>query len=159
MVRRLTERKKMAFHSYRKGSRAEHELMDKLQGAGFVVIRAAGSGSGSPCPDILAFRRIDQYGFECKAVDSTSLQMRKEQVEHLRAWEEKTSITTYVAWRQRGGEWYFIRLQFLHQNPKSYAISAGEAARASLSLERILGRYESPPDGGRAEGNPPAPSA
>ncbi|VVC00924.1 Holliday junction resolvase Hjc [uncultured archaeon] len=129
----------MAFHAYRKGSRAEHELMDKLMAAGFLVIRAAGSGSGSPCPDILAFRRTEQIGFECKAVNSTSLQMRKEQVEHLKIWEEKSSITTYVAWRQTGGEWYFIRLDFLHENPKSYAISAKEAQRVNAGLEKILG--------------------
>ena len=130
----------MTFGSYRKGSRAEHELMDKLMAAGFVVIRAAGSGSGSPCPDILAFRRTEQYGFECKAVNSTSLQMRKEQVDHLKIWEEKTSITTYVAWRQTGGEWYFIRLQFLHENAKSYAISAKEAERVNTGIERIVGK-------------------
>jgi len=132
----------MAFHSYKKGSRAEHELMDKLQQGGFLVIRAAGSGSGSPCPDILAFRRTEQIGFECKAVDSTSLQLRKEQVEHLRAWEEKSSITTYVAWRQTGGEWYFIRLSFLHENPKSYAISVKEAQRVNAGLESIIGHAE-----------------
>lgn len=129
----------MTFGSYKKGSRAEHELMEKLQVAGFLVIRAAGSGSGSPCPDILAFRRTDQYGFECKAVNDTSLQLRKEQVEHLRAWEEKSSITTYVAWRQTGGEWLFVRLQFLHENKKSYAISAVEAKKVNPGLEGIVG--------------------
>ena len=130
----------MTFGSYKKGSRAEHELMDKLMAAGFLVIRAAGSGSGSPCPDILAFRRTDQYGFECKAVNSTSLQLRKEQVEHLKIWEEKSSITTYVAWRQTGGEWFFIRLQFLHENAKSYAISAEEAKKVNPGLEHIVGK-------------------
>jgi Holliday junction resolvase len=71
--------------------------------------------------------------------------MRKEQVEHLKIWEEKSSITTYVAWRQTGGEWYFIRLQFLHENPKSYAISAKEAARVNAGLEGILGVEKKPP--------------
>ncbi len=130
----------MTFGSYRKGWRAEHDLMEKLMAAGFLVIRAAGSGSGSPCPDILAFRRTDQYGFECKAVASSSLQMRKEQVEHLKEWEEKSSITTYVAWRQTGGEWFFIRLQFLHENAKSYAISAQEAEKVNAGMERIVGK-------------------
>jgi Holliday junction resolvase len=134
----------VAFQSYRKGSRAEHELMDKLMAAGFLVIRAAGSGSGSPCPDLLAFRRTEQLGFECKAVNSTSLQLRKEQVEHLKRWEERSSITTYVAWRQTGGEWHFIRLQFLHENPKSYAISAREAAKVSPGLDAILGSEGKP---------------
>ncbi len=128
----------MTFGSYRKGWRAEHELMEKLMAAGFLVIRAAGSGSGSPCPDILAFRRTEQYGFECKAVASASLQMRKEQVDNLKIWEEKSSVTTFVAWRQTGGEWLFVRLQFLHENAKSYAISAKEAKRSSPGIEGIL---------------------
>ena len=143
LLRRRPDDESMTFGSYKKGSRAEHELMGKLMAAGFLVIRAAGSGSGSPCPDILAFRRTEQIGFECKAVNSTSLQMRKEQVEHLKIWEEKSSITTYVAWRQTGGEWFFIRLQFLHENAKSYAISAKEAERANAGLGSIAGAHSS----------------
>ncbi len=138
LIKNSARRWGVAFHSYRKGSRAEHELMDKFMEAGFLVIRAAGSGSGSPCPDLLAFRRTEQLGFECKAVNSGSLQLRKEQVEHLKIWEERSSITTYVAWRQSGGEWLFVRLQFLHENAKSYAISAKEAKRSSPGIEGIL---------------------
>lgn len=130
----------MAFGFYRKGSRAEHELMQKLVAAGFCVIRAAGSGVGSPCPDILAFRRTDQFGFECKAINDTALQLRKEQVEHLRRWEEISGITTYVAWRLPGGEWRFMRLDYLHENKKSYAVSAADARRLGRTAEEIVGR-------------------
>jgi Holliday junction resolvase len=129
----------VAFQAYRKGSRAEHELMQKLSLAGFLVIRAAGSGSGSPCPDILAFRRTEQLGFECKAIDGSSLQLDRKQVENLRQWEEKSSITTYIAWRRKGGEWHFIRLYFLNENEKSYSISSEQAKKVGLGLEQILG--------------------
>ncbi|MDE1798485.1 MAG: hypothetical protein KGH63_03700, partial [Candidatus Micrarchaeota archaeon] len=119
----------MVFGSYRKGSHAEHELLKRLGEAGFSVIRAAGSGVGGPCPDLLAFKRTEQFGFECKAVNDTSLQLRKEQVEHLRLWQENTGITTYVAWRLHGGEWRFIRTDYLHENNKSYAVSVKDAQR------------------------------
>ncbi len=130
----------MTFGSYNKGSRAEHELLEKLGAAGFSVIRAAGSGVGGPCPDLLAFRRTDQFGFECKAVNDTSLQLRKEQVEHLRAWQDNTGITTYVAWRLQGGEWRFIRTDYLHENAKSFAVSMGEAKRLGKTIEELLAR-------------------
>jgi len=42
---------------YRKGSRAERELIDHFSSNGFCVIRAAGSGVNSLSPDILVFRR------------------------------------------------------------------------------------------------------
>jgi len=119
----------MVFGSYRKGSRAEHELMDALVARGFSVIRSAGSGKGSVCPDILAFRKTEWLAFECKAVDATSLQLDREQFEGLRTWQENSGMTTYVAWRQTGGEWLFIRHDFFHENAKSYAISLDEAKR------------------------------
>lgn len=128
----------MTFGFYRKGSRAEHELIGKLAQAGFSVIRAAGSGVGGPCPDIVALRRGDQWGFECKAINDTSLQLRKEQVLNLRKWEENTSITTYVAWRLQGGEWRFIRLDHLHENPKSFAINRADACKFGLGVEELL---------------------
>lgn len=130
----------MTFGFYNKGSRAEHELMKKLAEVGFCTIRAAGSGVGSPCPDLLAFRRTDQFGFECKAINDTSLQLRKEQVLHLRQWEEISNITTYVAWRLPGGEWRFVRLDYLHENPKSFAISAADARRFGKTLEEVVGK-------------------
>jgi len=128
----------MAFGTYNKGSRAEHELMKKLEEHGFLVIRAAGSGKGSPCPDILAFKRTEQFGFECKAVNNTSLQLRKEQVKQLKIWQELSGITTYIAWRLPGGEWRFVRPEHLHENPKSYAISLEEAKKIGVKFEEMI---------------------
>jgi len=128
----------MVFGSKRKGSRAENELMKILMNEGFCAIRAAGSGTGSPCPDILAFRGIDQYGFECKAVENPNLQLRKEQIEDLIAWQEKTNITTYIAWRIRGGEWLFVRTDYLKKNKMAYSLSLVDARKYALSLNQIL---------------------
>ncbi len=128
----------MAFGSYKKGSRAEHELMDECVKHGFVVIRSAGSGKGSVCPDLLAFRRGERMAFECKAVDASSLALDREQFEGLVAWEETSGMDTYVAWRQRGGEWLFLRLEFFHKNDKSYAISLEEAKKTAAGFAQLF---------------------
>ncbi|MFH1095343.1 MAG: Holliday junction resolvase Hjc [Candidatus Micrarchaeota archaeon] len=128
----------MVFGTYNKGSRAEHELMKKMQEKGFLVIRAAGSGVGSPCPDILAFRRTAQMGFECKAINDTSLQLRKEQVEQLKAWQDVSGITTYVAWRLQGGEWRFIRPEHLRELGKSYSITLKEARKFGVLFDELF---------------------
>lgn len=128
----------MVFGSKRKGSRAENELMKALMQSGFSAIRAAGSGVGSPCPDILAFRSIDQFGFECKAVDKPVLQLRKEQVENLKIWQENTNITAYVAWRIRGGEWLFVRTDYLKENCKSYSISLEHAKAYGKGIGELI---------------------
>ena len=128
----------MVFGSKRKGSRAENELMKILMGAGFSAVRAAGSGTGSPCPDILAFKGIDQYGFECKAVDKPNMQLRAEQIEDLIAWQENTNITAYIAWRIRGGKWLFVRTDYLKRNQKAYSLSLEDAKKYGLVIGQII---------------------
>lgn len=128
----------MGIGTYKKGSRAEHELIKKLTEQGFSVIRAAGSGGGTPCPDVLAFRTIDQFGFECKSVESPNLQLRAEQIRHLIGWEQNTNITTFIAWRQRGGNWLFVRVEHVKKTPKGYSLSQKDALRFGVSLEQLL---------------------
>jgi len=128
----------MVFGSKRKGSRAENELMKILMCAGYCAIRAAGSGTGSPCPDILAFKNVYQFGFECKAVQNQNLQLRKEQIDNLIAWQDKTNITTYIAWRQTGGEWIFIRTDYLKKNENSYSLNLNDAKKFGISSHELI---------------------
>lgn len=129
----------MVFGSYRKGSKAENELIDILNNYGFLTIRAAGSGKKKfKCPDVLAFRTIEQYGFECKAIENDNLQLKKEQVEGLMKWQEITNITTYIAWRRKGGVWYFIMPIYLKENEKAYSIGIENAKKYSKPLEEII---------------------
>jgi len=51
----------MAFGAYRKGVRAERELISFFRSRGYCVMRAAGSGLSSP--DLLAFKRASQLAF------------------------------------------------------------------------------------------------
>ncbi|MEM3364625.1 MAG: hypothetical protein QXS93_03905 [Candidatus Micrarchaeia archaeon] len=110
-------------NSYSKGARFERELADLLAQRGFMVVRAAGSGVYTTAPDLLAFRKMEAYVFECKAWNSKRLSLRKEQYELLKKWEESTSVSAYVAWRVPRAGWLFIRVGELSDN-------------ASISLEK-----------------------
>lgn len=128
----------MAFWRYGKGSRAERELIDILSKNGFSVIRAAGSGVGNPCPDLLAFRRGLQYGFECKAWDRGSLRLEREQADGLKKWDENTGITMLVAWKIPREGWRFIALSELEEKEKGYTVTRKRAMAINRTIEALL---------------------
>jgi len=124
--------------TYRKGSRAERELIDCFSGKGYSVIRAAGSGVNSLSPDLLAFRRGMQYAFESKAIEKDNLNIDREQFVNLRKWEENTGITCYVAWRKRGRQWRFVPLSLFKESEKSFGISWKKAQLGGKELQEFF---------------------
>lgn len=117
-----------------KGARAERELIHFFLEKGFSVIRAAGSGVGSPSPDLLAFKRGEQFAFECKSWNSSSLSLAKEQFNALKQWEENTGITTFVAWKVPREGWRFIKLSEVNETGKAFSITLKQA----LIIDRKL---------------------
>ncbi len=109
--------------TYRKGTRAERELIDHFSGKGYSVIRAAGSGVNSLSPDILVFRRGMQFAFEAKAIEKENLGISKNQFINMLSWENNTGITCLIAWRRSRKPWHFIPLSVFKENEKSFAIS------------------------------------
>ena len=128
----------MAFGCYRKGSRAERELIAKFLENGYSVIRSAGSGSGTPSPDILVFKAGKQFGFECKAWDKPNLLLDKEQFLNLKKWEENTGMTTLVAWRLPREGWLFIYLSVFAEQEKSFTVSRKTAELLNVKIEQLL---------------------
>lgn len=124
--------------TYAKGSRAERELIDFFSANGFSVIRAAGSGVSSLCPDLLAFRRGIHYAFESKAIEKEHLVIDKEQFLSHKRWEENTGITTYVAWRRNREDWLFLPLCVFEENPKSFSISWEKAKLIGKKKEELV---------------------
>ncbi|MCC7552313.1 hypothetical protein KO317_01445 [Candidatus Micrarchaeota archaeon] len=122
---------------YRKGARAERELIKWFSEQGFEVIRAAGSGGNSLSPDILVFRKGKQYALECKAWDTTSLSLKPDQINGLKKWEEITGITTMVAWRVSRKGWRFIPLHLLNKTPKGYSVS-WKIAENTMLFENLI---------------------
>lgn len=128
----------MAMKAYAKGSRAERELIDYFSSHGFSVIRAAGSGVSSLCPDLLAFRHSLHYAFESKAIEKGNLNIGREQfLGHLR-WEENTAITTYIAWRRNREDWLFLPLSVFEENARSFSISWEKAKMIGKKKEELV---------------------
>jgi len=122
-------------NSYSKGARFERELADMLVERGYMVVRAAGSGVYTTAPDLLAFRKMEAYVFECKAWNSEHLALRKEQFALLKEWEEKTSISAYVAWRVPRAGWLFIRVGEMSENG---TISLEKARLINRTIDQLV---------------------
>lgn len=123
--------------SYRKGSRAERELIDHFSTKGFCVIRAAGSGVNSLSPDILVFKRGMQFGIEAKAHEKQNLNIDREQFDNLKRWEDVSGINCYVGWRRNREPWYFLPLSIFKESQKSYGINWENAQALGKKLEEF----------------------
>ena len=123
--------------TYRKGSRAERELIDYFSTREFCVIRAAGSGVNSLSPDILVFKRGMQMGIEAKAWEKENLNITREQFLNLRKWEDTSGITCYVGWRRNREEWLFLPLGVFKENVRSFAINWENAKGLGKKLEEF----------------------
>jgi Holliday junction resolvase len=126
-------------HRYGKGARSERELIQIFSQGGFSVIRAAGSGVNSLSPDILVFRRGRQYALECKAWNNGRVAIEPDKYEALRRWEDNTGITTMIAWKMPYEGWYFIYLNELEKNERSYSITKRRAREINRKLDAIKG--------------------
>ena len=123
--------------TYQKGSRAERELIAHFSNNGFSVIRAAGSGVNSLCPDILVFKHGVQYAIESKAWERKHLNIDKDQFLNLKKWEDNTGITSYIGWRRDRKPWVFIPLSIFQENEKSFAVSWERAESIGRKLEEL----------------------
>ena len=127
----------MAFGTYKKGARAERELIHFFSAHGFEVMRAAGSGVNSLSPDLLAFRAGKQYAIECKAWDSGSLSFEKEKVRQMKKWEETTGITYFIGWRVSREGWFLFPVHLLEEQGKTYTITLAKAKLAGRKPEEL----------------------
>lgn len=125
-------------YAYRKGSRAEQELINFFLQKNYSVIRAAGSGAGTHCPDLLLFKKGNQYAIESKAHEKEYLNLSKEQFLALQEWENNTGITSYIAWRRDRAEWLFIALSLFDEKKKSFGISWKRAELVGRKQEELI---------------------
>lgn len=126
---------------YAKGASAERELLKQFFEAGFSVARVAGSGVSSlPSPDLLAFSRLQRFGLECKAWDSSSLTIPKRQFEDLLGWCDTADCQAVFAWKVSREGWFFLFPKFFHKTGKAYAISKETARKKSISFGVLTGQ-------------------
>ena len=128
----------MAFGTYKKGARAERELIHFFSTHGFEVIRAAGSGVNSLSPDLLAFKQGRQYAIECKAWESGSLSFPKEKMAGMKKWEEVTGITYLIGWRVNRDGWFIFPVHLLEEQEKTFTITLTKAKLAGRKPEDLI---------------------
>jgi len=128
----------VAFGTYKKGARAERELIHFFSSHGFEVIRAAGSGVNSLSPDLLAFRQGKQYAIECKAWESGSLSFPKEKAAEMKKWEETTGITYLIGWRVNREGWLLFPVHLLEEQEKTFTITLARARLAGRKPEELI---------------------
>jgi len=101
---------------YRKGYVAERELMHRLYGLGWAVMRAPHSGSMSiASPDIVAIKQGKVIVIECKS-RAAGFTISKEQLEDLAEWEKRAGAIAFVGWKIAHKGWFFFRLGDVKNN-------------------------------------------
>ena len=119
---------------YQKGARGERELLNRFFDLGYSVIRSAGSGVNSVSPDILVMKGGSGFAFECKAWDSNRISIEWDKFDSLKTWEKNSGLPMFMAWRMSNVGWFFIRLDEMHKNEKSYSVTK----KSAISIGRVF---------------------
>ncbi len=127
---------------YVKGARCERELLSKLGEMGYSIIRSAGSGVNSISPDIMGIKKSHALCFECKAWDSGRISIEHDKFASLVKWRDNTGMGTYMAWRVSNEGWYFITLDEMERNERSYSITLKRAKQINRRLENVIAIHE-----------------
>ena len=127
--------------AYRKGANAERELIKILWNNGFATLRAAGSGvTPLPSPDLVALSSKKKLGFECKAWNSSYLNLSIEQFLTTKQWCNIAGADFFVAWKIPNKGWLFIKPENFSRRDKNFTISLKKAHSVSVPLTVILGK-------------------
>ena len=125
-------------HRYMKGARSERELLNRLYGQGWSVLRSAGSGVNALGPDIIAVKDRFMLAFECKAWEKNRLSIDPEAYAKLRQWHDNTKFPTYIAWRMNGKGWFFVTLDELKHGEKDHSITKIRTLEINRLFEAVV---------------------
>jgi len=124
---------------YNKGASAERELIRQLFGAGFSVVRIAGSGKNPlPAPDIIALKKGRILAFECKAWKAKNLSIPAGQMNDLLQWCEKAGAEPLVGWKVPRKGWFFLRPEQLRETGKFFTINMQNAMQRGLPFSGLV---------------------
>ena len=123
--------------TYAKGAGFERSLKKELEGKGFLVIRAAGSGVDSENPDLIALSTTKNMAFECKAWEN-NLHIEVEKAEKMIEWEKRTAIPIYVAWKKNYKEWKFLPLSMLKRSASNAFTANSDDFNIAMTLETLI---------------------
>ncbi|WP_435334155.1 Holliday junction resolvase Hjc [Haloarchaeobius sp. TZWWS8] len=128
--------------SNRKGDRRERELVNKLDEAGFAVMRAPASGSATEreLPDVLAGNGDVFYAIEAKASAKRPIYLSGEEVEALLFFAQNFGAKARIAVRFDREDWYFFHPADLHvTDGGNYRVKKETALEEGTDFEEFVG--------------------
>lgn len=127
--------------SQAKGGRRERELVNRLDEAGFAVIRSPASGSATQReqPDILAGNGADFYAIEVKSSAGDPIYLTGEEVEALVYFARNFGAKARIGVRFDREAWYFFHPDELHvTSGRNYRVKKEHALEAGTSLAELV---------------------
>lgn len=125
--------------SNQKGNRRERELVNRLDDAGFAVMRAPASGSATEreLPDVLAGNGDVFYAIEAKSSSGRPIYLTGEEVEALVYFSQNFGAKPRIAARFDRENWYFFHPDDLYKTPKNYRVKKEKAREDGETIEDL----------------------
>ena len=128
-----------------KGDRRERELVNRLDGAGFAVMRAPASGSATDreLPDVLAGNGDAFYAIEAKSAASDKIYLDGEEVYALVYFSRNFGSKPRVGVRFDREDWYFFHPDDLYTTDGgNYRVKREKALAEGTDFEEFTGHSE-----------------
>jgi Holliday junction resolvase len=129
----------------RKGDRRERELVNRLDEAGFAVMRAPASGSATDrdLPDVLAGDDGQFYAIEAKSSSGDPIYLSGEEVEALIYFAQNFGANARIAVRFDREDWYFFHPGDLYTTDGgNYRVKKETALADGTDFEELVGHSE-----------------
>jgi Holliday junction resolvase len=129
----------------RKGDRRERELVNRLDDAGFAVMRAPASGSATErdLPDVLAGNGEEFYAVEAKSSAGDPIYLSGEEVESLIFFAQNFGAKARIGVRFDQEDWYFFHPGDLYTTDGgNYRVKLETALADGVDFDELVGRSE-----------------
>jgi Holliday junction resolvase len=129
----------------RKGDRRERELVNRLDDAGFAVMRAPASGSATDrdLPDVLAGDGETFYAIEAKSSAGDPIYLTGEEVESLIFFAQNFGARARIGVRFDQADWYFFHPGDLYTTDGgNYRVKRETALADGVDFDELVGRSE-----------------
>jgi Holliday junction resolvase len=128
--------------SNRKGDRRERELVNRLDGAGFAVLRAPASGSATErdLPDVLAGDGDRFLAIEAKSSSGDPIYLSGEEVESLIYFARNFGARARIGVRFDQEDWYFFHPHELYTTDGgNYRVKLETALEDGADFDELTG--------------------
>lgn len=125
-----------------KGDRRERELVNRLDEAGFAVMRAPASGSATPreLPDVLAGNGEDFFAIEVKSSGGDPIYIDGEEVTDLEYFATGFGAIPRIGVRFDHEDWYFFPPDDLYETSGgNYRVKKETALSDGIDFDELTG--------------------